>query len=102
MSLAVASAVAAIVLTPIALAGVHGMLTMAENGGIQFIPAGLVTRELLFMMLLPLGIGAAVRAGRPAWVGRHQQRLRKIAMLATIILLVLVIGTGTGEVVRSI
>lgn len=101
VSLTVASNFAAIVLTPIALIGVYGLID-GQSGGIQIIPTHLVVRELVLRMLLPILIGAGIRAQWPQWISAQHQYLRKIAMILTIALLALIIGSGMEEIFRHL
>lgn len=101
VNLTAVSNLAAIVLTPIALTAVYAMIS-SQLGELRFIPAGLMARELIMMMLLPLLLGASVRAKRPEWIARNQSQLRATAMISMVTLLLLVIGTGIKQIVTHL
>ncbi len=101
VSLTAVSNLAAIGLTPIALTGIYALISR-QLGDLPLIPAGLMARELIMMMFLPILLGAGVRAKWPEWITSRQQQLRAIALISTVALLVLIIGTGASEILKHL
>lgn len=101
VSFTVIANLSAVILTPIALSGAYAVIG-GHSVELQAISAGFVVRQLTVMVLLPMLIGAGIRAKQPRWIAGHQQYLRKIAMIPTVALLTLIFSSRFEEIVRHL
>lgn len=96
---ALASVLCVVTLPTVAALGMRAFL--GDSIAIE-VPVGLVMGQLAVSLLLPIGLGMAIRARRPAFVERFGRRIQQVAMLLIgAIIAVSMVSSGGGELDMS-
>jgi len=96
---ALASVLCVVTLPTVAAVGMRAFL--GDSIAID-VPVGLIMGQLAVSLLLPIGLGMAIRARRRGFVERYRRRIQQIAMLLIgVIIAVSMISSGGGELDMS-
>jgi BASS family bile acid:Na+ symporter len=90
-------------LAPLTLPATAALVELATGRALGFeVPVGVLAIQVLGLLALPVGVGMAIRGARPARAARLRPAIQRLALVAVVLLVALVVTSEAEHLLATI